>query len=97
MVKDFNAQGPLLTDTAFMTHADVPFLATKDLIENPLNPFTQRPLRSEKQDGVLIATSWDYLLDIKGKYKFNIRKDEWLHVQDNIFDLDNWKKVAIDE
>jgi hypothetical protein len=97
MVKDFNAQGPLLTDTAFMTHADVPFLAAKDLIKNPLNPFTKRPLRSEKQDGALIATSSDGMTGSKGKYKFNIQEDEWLHVQDNIFDFNNWKKVTIEE
>jgi hypothetical protein len=63
-----------VTDTAFMTHADVPFLATKDLIENPLNPFTQRPVRSEKQDGALIAASSDTMTGSKDKYKFNIKK-----------------------
>jgi YidC/Oxa1 family membrane protein insertase len=97
MAKDFNAQGPLLIDDTFMTHADVPFLAAKDLIENPLNPFTQRPLRSEKHNGAFIATSDDTLIDSRGKYKFDIQKDEWLHVKDNIFDISNWQKVIIEK
>jgi hypothetical protein len=54
-------------------------------------------LRSEKQDGAFIATSPDGMTESKGKYKFNIKKDEWLYVHDNIFDLDNWKKVTIEE
>jgi YidC/Oxa1 family membrane protein insertase len=97
MVKDFNAHGPLLTDNTFMTHADVPYIATKDLIENPLNPFTQRPLRTEKQDGALIATSSDGMTTSRSKYKFDIEKDDWLHVQDNIFEHNNWEKVSIEE
>jgi hypothetical protein len=28
-----------------------------------------------------------------GKYKFNIEKDEVVHVKDNIFDAKNWTQV----
>jgi hypothetical protein len=85
LVKDFNETGTLKTDMTFMTHADVPLIATNGLIENPVNPFTGLPLESKKADGVDI-TSMDVL-------NFVIAPDEWLHVHDNIFDANNWKKV----
>jgi YidC/Oxa1 family membrane protein insertase len=44
MVKDFNAVGPVLTDTTFMTNGDTPLLAIKDLVVSPVNPFTGKNL-----------------------------------------------------
>jgi hypothetical protein len=29
-----------------------------------------------------------------GKYTFNIKRDEWLSVHDDIFDSSNWQKEA---
>ena len=46
MVKDFNAKG-FTTSEDFMTNADVPELATTGLIDNPKNPFTGNPIRSD--------------------------------------------------
>jgi hypothetical protein len=85
LVKDFNDTGTLRTDMTFMTHADVPLIAARGLIENPINPFTGLPLERKKEDGVTITT-----MDV---LKFSIAPDEWLHVHDNIFDPKNWEKV----
>ena len=43
-----------------MTNADTPVLAMKDLIENPVNPFTGKLVSSEaKQQNQYVTTSMD--------------------------------------
>ncbi|MDR3343229.1 MAG: membrane protein insertase YidC [Treponema sp.] len=58
LFKDFNAKEPMKTSNNFMTNADVPFLALKDVVENPVNPFTGKPLNAgpEKDGGIYIFT-----------------------------------------
>ena len=46
MVKDFGSTG-FTTDTSFMTNADVPYLASCDLISDPVNPFTGNPITAD--------------------------------------------------
>jgi len=92
LVKDFYAEGPLLTDNAFMTNADVPLLALKDIIDKPKNPFTGIPLQSVKEQGVTITTASRLFNPAHHpKYRFDIKKDEWLFVHDNIFESANWQ------
>jgi YidC/Oxa1 family membrane protein insertase len=93
MVKDFNMEGELVTDNTFMTEADVPALATKDIIDNPVNPFTNKPLLPDKRNGIKITTSSKFYPTHHEKYKFRIDDDEYLFVHDNIFDPDNWEKA----
>jgi len=85
LVKDFMSNGELNTNEEFMTHGDVPRIAMKDLIENPINPFSNITVVTNKKDGVIITTS--------STLKYVINKDEWLFVHDNIFDSNNWRKV----
>jgi YidC/Oxa1 family membrane protein insertase len=94
MVKDFNSEGALIKDDAFMTTADVPTLATAGLIDNPVNPFTGKPLYVDKDNGVKVTTSRKIYPTHHGKYKFRIDDDEYLFVHDNIFDSENWKQVT---
>ncbi|MDR2630506.1 MAG: membrane protein insertase YidC [Spirochaetaceae bacterium] len=93
MVKDFNADGILKSDYRFMTQADVPVLVLEGLVDNPLNPFTGKAVRTDKEGGVTITTSNKFYPTNHGKYGFNIGRNEWLHVRDNIFDPANWEKV----
>jgi YidC/Oxa1 family membrane protein insertase len=93
MMKDFNSSGDVKTDTAFMTNADAPLLAVKDLFSNPVNPFTKKRLMPEKDSGVTITTSGRLHPTEHRKYTFRIDDDEWLRVHDNIFNPDNWEKV----
>jgi YidC/Oxa1 family membrane protein insertase len=90
LVKDFYAKGLLQTDDCFMTNADAPLLALKNIIENPANPFTQKLLKEEKKDGVIITTSHKFRPEQHEKFRFSIKSNEWLHVHDNIFDPANW-------
>jgi phosphoglycerol transferase MdoB-like AlkP superfamily enzyme len=97
MVKDFLDDAAaddteIKTDNTFMTQADVPYLASKD-ITNAVNPFTQSPLFYDKADGVTITTIAEWEGNNLRKYKWAIHSSEWLHVHDNIFDPNNWEKA----
>ncbi len=90
MVKDFNAKGDIKTDMTFMTNADVPSLALKDLIENPVNPFTGNPITQDaKKEPVYIAMSGTQLLGTSA-YQFFIDPRQDYYVHDNLFEAKNW-------
>jgi hypothetical protein len=72
-----------------MTTADAPLLAMQGIIDNPVNPFTSRPMQSDKDDGVKIAT----VRRTANEYTYNIEDNEWLHVQDDISLPSNWSNV----
>lgn len=46
LVKDFNSKD-FTINTKFMTNADVPTLAFDGLVENPINPFTGKPINDD--------------------------------------------------
>jgi len=85
LVKDFNSHGDLITDSTFMTNADVPMIAMNGIISNPINPFSNTPIVSSKEDGITITTS--------NALQFNISDDQWLQVRKNIFDPNNWERA----
>ena len=92
LVKDFNASGEIVTDMSFMTNADVPTLALKGIVENPINPFTGNPVNTDaKIDGVYITTDDIFMpYQSKSDYIFTVRDSLWYHVKDNIFIDSNW-------
>jgi len=97
MVKDFSAHGTLMVDNSFMTNADVPLIALKDLVKNPLNPWTGKLLLSNKESGITLTTSALWSTDRHSRYKYNIKPDEWLHVHTSIYDQNNWSRVMRNE
>ena len=89
MVKDFDAEGDVKTDPTFMTNADTPVLAMKDLIENPVNPFTGNPLVMDHRMPLHIFDSADTVAG-EGDYRF--AEDHWyLFNGDRVFDMDSWE------
>lgn len=61
MVKDFNATGFTVCED-FMTNGDTSVLATSGLIENPVNPFTKKPINSDLKAGpqtVFFTDQWN--------------------------------------
>jgi YidC/Oxa1 family membrane protein insertase len=97
MVKDFYAQNELpdklSVDHSFMTNADTPFFALRDIVTNPVNPFTHTLLTPDKADGIALTTIGALSSYRHSEYGYTIGADEWLHVHDNIFDANNWEKV----
>jgi len=91
LVKDFNAKGEMKTDTAFMTNADVPSLAMKDLIENPVNPFTNNSINAinQKNKPQLILIERIHSKN-ENELWFGLQNTYYVH--DNIFDEKNWIK-----
>ncbi|MCQ2573068.1 MAG: membrane protein insertase YidC [Treponema sp.] len=98
LVKDFNCHGELKKDMTFMTNADTPFLATKDIVENQVNPFTGSPLKIENKNYyTILAGGRPESTRARYKSQFSIEKDEWFYVKDNIFSPENWGKFETDK
>jgi hypothetical protein len=95
LYKDFDGSGSLNTDETFMTNADTPLLAVKNIIANPVNPFTGKPLTGDKDDGIIISTMRLTDFNDHTKYVYKIPNDAWLHVGDNIFDPANWERISL--
>jgi hypothetical protein len=94
MVKDFSARGNLKTDMTFMSNADVPYLALKDEIPGPVNPFTGKAIDTEaKKSPLYIAISGSiHLAELTATtLKLDPKKDYYVHT--NIFDPANWEKA----
>jgi YidC/Oxa1 family membrane protein insertase len=94
LVKDFDAgETPFQTDSAFMTNADAPFFALKDLVENPVNPFTKKPLAAEKKNGVYIFTGgWTNTSYYRGASCLD-PDSRFYYVHDDIYDEKNWSEA----
>jgi len=91
--KDFNAHGGLSVNETFMTNADVPLMALKDIVENPVNPWTGKILSSDKDNGITLTTMPLADINRQHKYRFAIKPDEWLHIHTNIYEPENWSHV----
>lgn len=89
MVKDFNSK-EFTTNEEFMTNADVPTMALEGLVENPVNPFTGKPINSDEkyahEQFVIMSSLWDVL--VNNGYTFEA--SHWGSVKDDLRDADNW-------
>ena len=91
-VKDFNAEGKYKTDNTFMTNADVPLIALKDIVNRPKNPFTHKNLTNDgKQKGAVLFVNharWNpsHFQDSKVFEE----DSQFIKVKDNIFDEKNY-------
>ena len=87
MVKDFDSQ-EFITNSEFMTNADVPTLAVEGLIENPVNPFTGKPLNNAEKfahDQYVLIT-WDNGDNTKNQFQ----PGNWASVSKDMRDPSNW-------
>ena len=95
MVKDFNERSDFSFDQQFMTHADVPALAFEDVIENPVNPFTNKAITKlsteEKNERCVISFSGANAVNTTVNNGFRIKDSDWYTVHDSIFKAENWK------
>ena len=92
--KDFNSNGNVKYDDTFMTNADTPSLLLNGLIENPINPFTQKAIPLDttplKENGVIISINDNHKPIYNGKYKFTIEENEWWRVRSPIKESKSW-------
>ena len=94
LVKDFDSRGFTVSDE-FMSNADTPTIAMKDIISDPVNPYTGSKINSQlKENGVIILHSdgFPLLPEDYTEYLYEEGR-EWVRVKDNIFDAANWDKI----
>lgn len=96
VVKDFNSKGNYKVDNSFMTNADIPYIATKDVIDNPVNPFTGKSITDfNKSKGVYVLTHED---KHKNYNPQNFKEEDCIlnnnvfKVKDKVLDIKNWEK-----
>ena len=89
MVKDFNSTG-FKTSNEFMTNADVPTLATTGVINNPINPFTGKPINNSEKTAhdQMIILSEEWSIEVNNGKTFMASK--WASVRNNLWDKNNW-------
>ena len=92
LVKDFDAHGFTVSDE-FMTNADTPMLVTKDLVNNPTNPWTGNKLDShekyEQRQLVTTSKNWDPV--DQGDTTWDLSDGAWYSVTGNSNDAANWR------
>ena len=100
LVKDFDAVG-FRTDYAFMTNADVPTVATKGIIDNPVNPYTGKPINSDlKNEDIYVGYSltfderlWNPDRNKGNTFYYDGNYNWYKVINKDIFNKDNWVKV----
>ena len=91
MIKDFNAFGEIKIDMSFMSNADVPYLSLVNIIDNPINPFTDSVISITRKDKPLyIAISGSIHIQGKQDTQYSLNSQNTYYVHDNIFDENNW-------
>lgn len=89
MMKDFNSR-EFVTSDIFMTTADVPTMAMEELITEPVNPFTGKPINSDEKTAhdqfVILSADWDIEINNGNTFLPSL----WASVKDNIWDKNNW-------
>lgn len=93
MIKDFNAKG-FTTSDEFMTNADVPTYAVKDVIANPINPFTGNKINNSAKFNKphIITTSTNYDTEENNGNVFDTSDGVWYEFNgNNIFNPTSWK------
>jgi arylsulfatase A-like enzyme len=89
MVKDYGATGFEISEE-FMTNADVPTLATDGAIENPVNPFTGKPINNAEKYAhdqlVIVSRQWSSDVNNGDTYI----ADKWASVHTDIRNPENW-------
>ncbi len=95
MVKDFQSKDFTVSDE-FMTNADVPELALKDIIANPVNPFTGKAISgtSKRNPEQFIIESDEY--ELRYNQGNSYQKARWFAVKNNIWDKKGWRLAGED-
>lgn len=93
MVKDFGCK-EFTTDFQFMTNGDVPTLAFQDLIKDPVNPFTGKPINSAAKNTSEQHPFYTSFWSTSENNGNTFLPGDWYSVHDNIFEPSNWKSLG---
>lgn len=93
MVKDFDSKD-LTASEDFMTNADVPTLAMRNLINKPVNPFTGKRVTDEEKyahEQHVFASDIFRISDNNGN---TFKPGVWFAVKDDMRRKENWRVVS---
>ncbi len=90
LVKDFDSR-ELTVDDRFMTNADTPVLAMKDLIADPVNPFTGVEITDAAKDAPQQYVAFTNVWNTKKNNGNTFKYITWLSVGHDVFDMKAWK------
>ena len=91
MVKDFNSNAEFKNDKSFMTNADTPIFAVKNIIKKPVNPFSGKDITSfVKKDNVRIYIDNRSTPDAYKGAGCLQKGDNYYEVHSDISDDKNW-------
>ena len=94
LYKDFGAHGFTSSDE-FMTNADTPSLAMKDIISHPVNPFTGNEVTTANKTSEPQYITSSHLFSIlesntADMTQFDTSDGKWFTVSGNIYDKTSW-------
>lgn len=96
LYKDFNT-AEYTVSNEFMTNADTPVLAMDGLIDNPVNPFTNKKIDSSEKylhDQLVLCKDVEANDIDKTNYTFHQPGQVWYRVHDDVYDQSNWTRVS---
>jgi len=96
MVKEFNAVGPIQTDTAFMTNADTSLFAIDALDVSPINPYTGNDLFEQVKKDVVNIYYGGWAPRHHDSHTFILDNEQRFAVKDDITIEENWSVLKPD-
>ncbi|MBO4687565.1 MAG: membrane protein insertase YidC [Clostridiales bacterium] len=96
LYKDFGSEGPWTYDDTFMTNADTPYLAMSGLIEDPVNPFTLRPVfQPEAKEADKLYIMYTDRWALSGNTETTFKELYWYSLSNQyVLDPNNWKEES---
>lgn len=94
LVKDFGAD-EFTTDNTLTMNADVPAIATRDLIKDAKNPFTGSKLTTYQESPVDIDMIYSHRWSVQTNNGNTFLPADWFRFSgDDIYDVKNWKYLG---
>ena len=93
LVKDFDSKEFAVSEE-FMTNADVVSIATKGIIDNPLNPFTGKSINNNEKYNSVQYVFGSHAHSLNKHNKNTYIPGTWYAVHNDMRDKKNWKIVA---
>ena len=95
MVKDFNSKGFRIEENEFMTNADVPTIAMQGVIDDPVNPFTGKPVNNNAKYTEPVSVIYSEKWNAADNNGTQFLPGHWFTVRDNIYDRSNWEFIGV--
>ncbi|HSW60578.1 MAG TPA: YidC/Oxa1 family membrane protein insertase, partial [bacterium] len=93
LVKDFDSQGELRTENEFMTSADVPALAVKDIIPDAVNPYTGKKIEMPKNKFPFYIYDVQWRVEKQDKFKYRYHEKYVVEKFEDIDSPSKWRRL----